>query len=61
MWNAGDTRLGRIAAIKKVREQHSERFKREARSIAALNRPNICPIHLNEGCVTELISFPEVP
>jgi serine/threonine protein kinase len=41
VWKALDTRLGRIVAIKKVKEQHSERFKQEARSIAALNHPNI--------------------
>jgi serine/threonine protein kinase/Flp pilus assembly protein TadD len=45
VWKALDTRLGRIVAIKKVKEQHSERFKQEARSIAALNHPNICQIH----------------
>jgi len=44
VWKARDTRLGRTVAIKKVREQHSERFKQEARSIAALNHPNICQI-----------------
>jgi integrase len=45
VWKARDTRLGRTVAIKKVKEQHSERFKQEARSVAALNHPNICQIH----------------
>jgi eukaryotic-like serine/threonine-protein kinase len=45
MWKARDTRLGRIVAIKKVKEQHSERFKEEARTIAALNHPCICQLH----------------
>jgi serine/threonine protein kinase len=44
VWKARDTRLGRMVAIKKVKAQHSERFKQEARSIAALNHPNICQI-----------------
>ena len=44
VWKARDTRLGRIVAIKKAKEQHSERFKQEARSVAALNHPNICQI-----------------
>jgi serine/threonine protein kinase len=44
VWKARDTRLGRIVAIKKVKEQHSERFKQEARTIAALNHPYVCRI-----------------
>jgi serine/threonine protein kinase len=44
VWKARDTRLGRIVAIKTVKEQHSERFKQEARSIAALNHPFICQL-----------------
>src|SRR5512139_556960 len=44
VYKARDTRLSRIVAIKKVKEQHSERFKQEARSIAALNHSNICQL-----------------
>lgn len=44
VWKARDTRLGRIVAIKKVKEQHSEKFKQEARSIAALKHPHICQL-----------------
>jgi len=33
VWKARDTRLGRTVAIKQVKEQHSERFKQEARTV----------------------------
>ncbi len=39
-WKAKDTRLGRAVAIKMFKEQHSERFQQEARSIAALLSEN---------------------
>jgi serine/threonine-protein kinase len=42
---ATDTRLGRRVAIKVADERFSERFEREARSIAALTHPNICTVY----------------
>src|SRR5882762_910969 len=45
VWKARDTRLDRIVAVKVSKDQFSERFEREARSVAALNHPNICTLH----------------
>jgi eukaryotic-like serine/threonine-protein kinase len=45
VWKARDTRLLRDVAIKISHENFSERFEREARSIAALNHPNICQLY----------------
>src|SRR5690242_1309776 len=45
VWKARDTRLDRMVAIKRLKSEHSERFKREARAIAALNHPHICQIY----------------
>src|SRR5215469_9644758 len=45
VWKARDTRLDRIVAIKRLKAQHSARFKQEARAIAALNHSYICQIH----------------
>ena len=45
VYKARDTRLGRMVAIKLAHENFSERFEREARSIAALNHPNICQLY----------------
>ena len=44
VYRARDPRVGRDVAIKTSREQFTERFEREARSIAALNHPNICTL-----------------
>ena len=45
VYRAVDTRLGRTVAIKISKERFSERLKREARAIAALNHPNICTLY----------------
>jgi eukaryotic-like serine/threonine-protein kinase len=45
VYKARDTRLDRTVAIKVSKERFSERFAREARSIAALNHPHICTLH----------------
>jgi Tol biopolymer transport system component len=45
VWKARDTRLGRDVAIKVCAERFSDRFRREARAIAALNHPHICTLY----------------
>jgi serine/threonine protein kinase len=45
VYKARDTRLGRDVALKISNEAFSERFEREARSIAALNHPNLCHLY----------------
>src|SRR5713226_9765868 len=45
VWRARDTRLDRDVAMKVLKTEFSDRFEREARTIAALNHPNICQIY----------------
>jgi len=45
VYRARDTRLHRDVAIKLSKEDFTERFEREARSIAALNRINVCHLY----------------
>lgn len=45
VYKARDLRLGREVAIKFVKDQFSERFEREARSVGALNHPHICRLY----------------
>ena len=45
VYQARDTRLNRIVAVKVSSLKFSERFEREARVIASLNHPNICTLY----------------
>src|SRR6202167_4687435 len=45
VYRAHDTRLRRDVAIKVSAERFSERFEREARTIASLNHRNICSLY----------------
>jgi len=45
VWKARDTRLDRVVAIKRLKGDYSNRLKREARAIAALNHPHICQLY----------------
>jgi len=45
VYRALDTRLDRAVAIKISAEQFSVRFEREARTISALNHPNVCTLY----------------
>src|SRR5215510_10804399 len=45
VWKGRDTRLDRTVAIKLVKEQFSNRFEREARTISMLNHPYICTLY----------------
>jgi eukaryotic-like serine/threonine-protein kinase len=45
VYKARDTRLDRVIAVKISKQGFSERFEREARTIASLNHPNICQIY----------------
>jgi serine/threonine protein kinase/sugar lactone lactonase YvrE len=45
VWSALDTRLDRKVALKFASSHFSDRFAREARSIAALNHPGICTLY----------------
>jgi serine/threonine protein kinase len=45
VYKAFDPRLQREIAIKIAAERFSERFQREAQTVATLNHPNICTIH----------------
>jgi serine/threonine protein kinase len=44
VWKARDRRVDRVVAIKRLKAEHTDRFRREARAIAALNHPRICKL-----------------
>ena len=45
VYRARDPQLKRDVAIKVSTAQFTDRFRREAEAVAALNHPNICTLH----------------
>src|SRR5262245_6276993 len=45
VWKARDTRLDRYVAIKTSKEAFTDRFLKEARTIARLDHPHICRVY----------------
>jgi eukaryotic-like serine/threonine-protein kinase len=45
VYQARDTRLDRVIAVKVSKAAFDQRFEREARAVASLNHPNICTLH----------------
>jgi Tol biopolymer transport system component len=45
VYRARDTRLDRLVALKVSQHEFTDRFEREARTISALNHPNICQLY----------------
>src|SRR6202166_3010239 len=45
VYRARDPRLDRVVAIKVSKAEFTERFTREARTVAQLNHANICTLH----------------
>jgi serine/threonine protein kinase len=45
VYKARDRRLDRLVAVKVAQERLSERFAREAQTVAARNHPNICQLY----------------
>ena len=45
VYSAIDTRLDRRVAVKRLVGPHTDRFRREAHAIAALNHPNVCTLY----------------